>query len=249
MKENIYDNEDFFERYRRFPRSAEGLDAAGEWHELKRMLPSFRDKRVLDLGCGFGWHCAYAAEQGAAAVVGVDLSEKMLAVAKKKTRLENVSYVLCAIEDYEYEKGRFDIVISSLALHYVPSFDDICAKVNRCLAPDGAFVFSVEHPILTSEGKQDWIRDAAGNALHWPVDRYFFEGKRDAAFLGQSVVKYHKTLTTYVKGLLANGFSIVDFCEPQPPEGLMQKIPDMKDELRRPMMLIISAKKTDSMDV
>ncbi len=63
MKENIYDNEDFFECYRRFPRSAKGLDAAGEWHELKRMLPPFRGKRVLDLGCGFGWHCVYAAEQ------------------------------------------------------------------------------------------------------------------------------------------------------------------------------------------
>ncbi len=249
MKENIYDNEDFFERYSRFPRSAEGLDAAGEWRELKRMLPPFRGKRVLDLGCGFGWHCVYAAEQGAADVVGVDLSEKMLVEARRKTQHPNVSYVRCAIEDYEYAKERFDIVISSLALHYVPSFDDICAKVNRCLAPGGAFVFSVEHPIFTAEGKQDWFRDEAGNALHWPVDRYFSEGKRDAVFLGQSVVKYHKSLTTYVKGLLGNGFRIVDFCEPLPPEELVHKMPEMKDELRRPMMLIILAKKTDSMDV
>ncbi len=95
--------------------------------------------------------------------MGVDLSEKMLAEAKRKTRHENVLYVHCAIEDYEYENERFDIVISSLALHYVPSFEDICAKVNRCLAPGGDFVFSVEHPIFTSEGRQDWIRDDAGD--------------------------------------------------------------------------------------
>lgn len=54
MKENHYDNETFFEAYSRFPRSVEGLRAAGEWHELKKLLPDFTDKRVLDLGCGFG---------------------------------------------------------------------------------------------------------------------------------------------------------------------------------------------------
>lgn len=47
------------------PRSKEGLQAAGEWHEFKKLLPDFHQKVVLDLGCGFGWHCIYAAEQGA----------------------------------------------------------------------------------------------------------------------------------------------------------------------------------------
>mgnify|MGYP002317630958 CR=1 FL=1 len=73
MKENKYDDPIFFDKYSRMPRSKEGLDAAGEWHVLRRMLPPFEGKRVLDLGCGFGWHCRYAAEQGATSVVGVDL--------------------------------------------------------------------------------------------------------------------------------------------------------------------------------
>lgn len=72
MKENKYDDPTFFGKYSRMPRSKEGLAAAGEWHVLRRMLPSFEGKRVLDLGCGFGWHCRYAVEQGAASVVGVD---------------------------------------------------------------------------------------------------------------------------------------------------------------------------------
>ena len=73
MKENKYEDELFFEKYRRFPRSVDGLKSAGEWHEFQKMLPDFDGKRVLDLGCGFSWHCTYAAEQGAASVVGSGL--------------------------------------------------------------------------------------------------------------------------------------------------------------------------------
>ncbi|WP_346401841.1 class I SAM-dependent methyltransferase, partial [Listeria monocytogenes] len=74
------------------PRSKEGLQAAGEWHEFKKLLPDFHQKVVLDLGCGFGWHCIYAAEQGAKKVVGVDLSARMLTEAKHKTTSPIVHY-------------------------------------------------------------------------------------------------------------------------------------------------------------
>jgi len=67
-------------------RSVNGLEAAGEWHELKKMLPNFQDKKVLDLGCGFGWHCGFAIENGANSVIGVDISQKMLSEAKNKTK-------------------------------------------------------------------------------------------------------------------------------------------------------------------
>ena len=53
MKENKYDDAAFFEKYSRMPRSREGLAAAGEWHALRKMFPDFKDRRVLDLGCGF----------------------------------------------------------------------------------------------------------------------------------------------------------------------------------------------------
>ena len=54
MIENKYDDETFFAKYSAFPRSVHGLKAAGEWHELKKLLPDFAEKRVLDLGCDFG---------------------------------------------------------------------------------------------------------------------------------------------------------------------------------------------------
>lgn len=242
MKENLYDNEEFFARYSAFPRSVEGLRAAGEWHELRRLLPPFAGKRVLDLGCGFGWHCRYAAEQGAARVVGLDLSEKMLARARRETTDPRIAYVRGAMEDLEAPPGSFDVVLSSLTLHYVEDLEPVFRRIFAALVPGGDFVFSCEHPVFTAEGAQEWCRNEAGENLHWPVDHYFSEGARTAHFLGCEVVKYHRTLTTYVETLLRTGFALTALVEPRPDPALMD-VPGMADELRRPMMLLVSAKK------
>lgn len=242
MRENQYDDEHFFAEYSRFPRSVEGLNAAGEWHELQKLFPDFAGKRVLDIGCGFGWHCIYAAENGAATVLGTDISEKMLAVAREKTSFTNVTYQQIAMEDLDFAPDSFDVVISSLAFHYTPDFATVCEEIHRCLTVGGDFVFSVEHPVFTAEGAQDWYYDSEGVREHWPVDHYFDEGQRDAIFLETHVAKYHRTLTTYLNTVLQAGFMITGIVEPKPAEHLLS-VPSMRDELRRPMMLLVSAKK------
>ena len=65
MKENRYDDPAFFQKYSEMARSKLGLEGAGEWQTLEPMLPDFAGARVLDLGCGYGWHAFYAAENGA----------------------------------------------------------------------------------------------------------------------------------------------------------------------------------------
>ena len=72
---NIYDDKNFFDEYAQMSRSQQGLSGAGEWHQFKAMFPDLRGKIVLDLGCGYGWHCKYAVECGAKQVLGMDLSE------------------------------------------------------------------------------------------------------------------------------------------------------------------------------
>lgn len=245
MKRNKYDDEVFFKKYSQMDRSKKGLSGAGEWKTLEKMLPDFSGKRVLDLGCGYGWHCEYAASHGAKSVIGIDLSEKMLNEARTHHHAEQIKYLRMPMEEIDFPPNSFDVVISSLAFHYIESFEEMVLKVHHCLSPRGDFVFSAEHPVFTAYGSQDWYYDSEGNILHFPVDRYFYEGKRTANFLGEEVLKYHKTLTTYLNALLDNGFELTGIKEPQPSEELLHSVPGMEDELRRPMMIIISAKKKD----
>ncbi len=243
MKQNKYDDDIFFDKYSNMERSKNGLESAGEWHELKKVLPDFQGKRVLDLGCGFGWHCRYAVENGAKSVIGVDISQKMLNEAKSQTTYENIKYICMPIEDIDFPDNSFEVVISSLALHYIQSYEDVLNKINKCLSKGGDFVFSVEHPIFTAQGPQDWYYDDKGSILHWPVDHYFTEGARKAKFLGEEVIKYHRTLTTYLNSLAKAGFEITGVVEPKPAENLLYTVPGMLDELRRPMILLVSARK------
>lgn len=243
MPENKYDDPRFFEKYSQMDRSVHGLEGAGEWPALQKLLPDFSGKRVLDLGCGFGWHCRYAVQQGASSVTGVDLSQSMLDRAAQMTDSPRIQYRQMAIEEADFLPDSFDIVLSSLALHYVASFREICRKVYGCLTAGGSFVFSTEHPVFTAQGPQSWHCDSEGNRLHWPVDRYFLEGERTAVFLGEEMTKYHRTVTTFVTDLLETGFVLTGLCEPQPLPELVEKVPEMRDELRRPMMLILAARK------
>lgn len=243
MKQNKYDDPAFFSAYEQMERSIMGLEGAGEWHILREMIPNLKDKTVLDLGCGFGWHCRYAREQGARSVIGIDLSEKMIQRARDMTDDPSISYKKASLEDIDFPNAQFDVVISSLVFHYMHSFKVICEKVNRWLSPGGSFVFTVEHPIFTSRDEQDWYYGENGNRLHWPVDHYQDERVRQTEFLGEDVTKYHRTLSTYINDLIDSGFVIRRIEESFPSEEMLHRIPNMKDEMRRPMFLMIASEK------
>ena len=217
--------------------------AAGEWPTLEPLLPDFAGKNVLDLGCGLGWHAVFAMEHGAAHVTGTDISEKMLEKARQINGREGIEYRREAFEDTEFPENSFDVVICSLMLHYLASYDEFLEKIHRWLKPDGVLAYTVEHPIFTAEGSQDWYYGQNGEILHFPVDHYFQEGKREAVFLGEKVVKYHRTLAAYLETLMKKGFQLLHVAEPAPTEEMVREIPGMADELRRPMMLIVTARK------
>ena len=238
--ESVYDNEHFFDQYSFMPRSKEGLSAAGEWHQLKPLFPSLQEKSILDLGCGYGWHCKYAEEQGASRIVGIDLSRKMIEEAQKRNGSAKIIYRVCGIEEYEYPENEWDCVVSNLALHYMEDLESVFQKVFRTLKSEGVFLFNIEHPVFTSGVGQDWLYSEDGKIQCWPIDDYFISGKRHTNFLGCDVVKYHHTLTEILMGLLNNGFSLEAVEEAEPPQDMMD-IPGMEDEMRRPMMLLVKA--------
>ena len=239
---SIYDSPDFFQSYADMPRSRYGLSAAGEWHQLQPFFPEVTDKSVLDLGCGYGWHCKYAAQMGAASVLGIDSSHLMIEKAQQINAHENVSYAVRPLEDYDYPAETYDLVISNLVLHYIEDLDQVYRKVYQTLKSGGCFLFNIEHPTFTAGIRQEWVRDEQGEALYWPVEDYYYPGPRDTVFCGQQVRKYHHTLTQILKGLLQAGFCIQAVEEAMPPQDMMH-LPGMTDEMRRPMMLLVKAGK------
>ena len=213
----IYDSQTFFDQYSKMARSRQGLAGAGEWRQLEPLFPELRGKSVLDLGCGYGWHCKYAADHGAETVLGLDASERMIAEARARNAHPRVRYEVQAMDKYGYPGEAYDLVVCNLVLHYVEDLEAVYRNVLRTLRPGGVFLFNIEHP-------------------------YFFPGQRETVFLGQKVKKQHHTLTQILGGLLKTGFRLEAVEEAQPPADMLD-IPGMADELRRPMMLLVRAKK------
>ena len=242
MTQNIYDDAEFFERYSRLPRSVEGLDGAPEWPALRAMLPDLPGLRVLDLGCGFGWFCRWARQQGAAAVLGIDVSEKMLARARADTHDAAISYSRADMEHLELPPGSFDLIYSSLALHYIERLGELLAQVHQALVPGGCFVFSVEHPLFTAPLEPGWSVTAAGRRT-WALDAYLDEGPRSTEWLAKGVIKQHRMLGTYLNMLLGCGFGLTGVEEWGPtPEQIAAK-PLWADERRRPPFLLVSVRR------
>ncbi|WP_026870250.1 class I SAM-dependent methyltransferase [Inquilinus limosus] len=242
--QNIYDDPTFFAGYAALRETESGLNTVLEQPALARLLPaSLAGLRILDLGCGFGDFARAARARGAASVLAIDVSAKMLAEAKRRTEDPAVRYEHAAIETLAVEKGAFDLAVSSLALHYVADYPAAVRKIAAALAPGGRFAFSVEHPICTALGSGQWHRDEAGTELHWPVDRYGEEGRRDTRWFVDGVVKYHRTVAGYVNGLIDAGLTLARLEEPEAEPAALQARPELALQRRRPPFLLLAADK------
>lgn len=242
MTQNVYDNEEFFEGYSRLGRSVAGLDGAAEWPALRAMLPALRGLRLLDLGCGFGWFCRWARRQGAAHVLGIDVSERMLARARADTDDSAITYTRADLEHLELPPASFDLAYSSLVLHYIERLEALLAEVHRALVPGGYLVFSVEHPIYTAPADPRWSVDAAGRTT-WPVDGYLDEGPRSTDWLARGVIKQHRTVATHLNTLLHLGLAIAHVEEWGPTEEQVASRPGLADEHHRPPFLLVAARR------
>ncbi|CAN7273631.1 class I SAM-dependent methyltransferase [Mesorhizobium sp. LjRoot246] len=242
MVQNIYDREDFFAGYSQLGRSVEGLDGAAEWPALRAMLPDVGGLRVADLGCGFGWFCRWAREHGAAQVLGLDLSEKMLARARVAGADTGIAYAKADLDRLSLPQASFDLVYSSLALHYVEDVMQLFGTVYQALVPGGHFVFSTEHPIFMAPTKPGWAIDTDGRKT-WPVDRYLVEGPRSTDWLAKGVVKHHRTIGTTLNALIQTGFTIDHVEEFCPTAEQIAAKPELAEELERPMFLLVSARR------
>jgi SAM-dependent methyltransferase len=208
---------------------------------MRAMLPGLHELSVLDLGCGFGWFCRWARENGATRVLGLDVSERMLERARATTNDPAIAYAREDMEKLELPPAEFDLVYSSLALHYIADFPRLMGQVQQALRPGGALVFSVEHPIFTAPSAPGWKED--GGHRVWPVDDYAMEGQRSTDWLSKGVIKHHRTLATYLNTLLALGFSLHHVEEWTPTDEQIALRPEWAQERDRPPFLLVSARR------
>lgn len=242
MTQNIYDTAPFFDAYSQLPRSVHGLDGAPEWPTLRALLPDLRNARVLDLGCGFGWFCRWASGQGAAHVLGVDVSRNMLARARSQTQDEAIAYRQADLETFAPACGTFHLAYSSLAFHYLSDLAGLLARVRDALVPGGRLVCSVEHPMMTAPMLPDWSQDTAGRPT-WPVSAYLDEGARRTDWLAKGVIKQHRTIETYLRLFAQAGLTLEHLKEWGPSPEQIAAEPDWIKERERPAFLLLAARR------
>lgn len=243
-KQNIFDNTEFFEGYKKIRNNPHSHNNMLEKPALFSMLPNVKDLTILDLGCGYGENCRELKRLGARHVVGIDISEKMLEVANKENKSDGIEYICISMENISSLNHKYDLILSSLAIHYVQDFDKLIEDISNLLNDNGIFIFSQEHPLTTSsKSDNNWTKDESGNVLHYNLSDYGIEGKRETQWIVNGIIKYHRTFSTLLNTLITKGFRIEAVEEPIPDEKLVQEFPKFKKSYDKPDFLLIKSKK------
>ena len=245
MQQNIYDNDVFFEEYKKTRFSDNSYNELLEQPAIKKLIPDLQGKTVLDLGCGFGLNCKEFALAGATDVVGVDLSENMLEQANSLNKLDNIKYCNISMTDIDKLNEKFDFVFSSLAFHYIEDFEMLLKRIYNVLNDNGILLFSQEHPIVTAvkNGGDNYIKRLNGEVKGFLLNNYADMGIRKEKWFIDGVEKYHRTLSYIFNTLIKCGFTIEAVDEPLPDEEAMKQRDGLKKELIKPTFLIVKATK------
>ena len=236
----FYDDERVFATYLAHRRRPDNPNDTLERPALLELLGSVAGLRVLDLGCGDARFGRELLAEGCQSYTGLEGSHNMAAAARETLAGTAGRLVESTIEAWEYPPDAFDLVVSRLALHYVDDVGAVCRQVARTLVEGGRFVFSVEHPVITSCDR-GW--PAGTQRQDWLVDEYHVPGRRVTSWLGGEVVKYHRTVEEYFRLLQAAGFTIEGLREGRPRRELLASEETYRRRLRIPLFLLLAARK------
>lgn len=237
---NFYDDETVFATYMNLRQRVDTANDTLEKPVIMNLIQPITDKRILDLGCGNAVIGRELLQYGAASYLGVEGSHKMATVAKQTLMDTTGEVILQTIENWTYPHAAFDLAIARLSLHYIADLAPIYTNIFHALTPKGRFVFSVEHPVITS-CDQGWTSGTPRQ--NWVVDNYFTTGLRVTNWLGGIVQKYHRTVEDYFHLLQEAGFMIEDLREARPQQENFQDVNTYERRSRIPLFLILAARK------
>lgn len=118
---------------------------------------------VLDAGCGTGL-CGPLLAPYARRLIGVDLSEGMLALAKEKQVYDGL--IKGELTDYmRAQPATFDVIVSADTLVYFGDLESVVGAAASALRPDGVFIFTLEHAV-GGAADVDWRLELHGRYSH-----------------------------------------------------------------------------------
>ena len=100
--------------------------------EIRALSP----QRVLEVGCGWGELAEWIARDTGAEVVAVDLSSRMVELARER----GVDARVADVQQLPFADGEFDLVVAAWMLYHVPDLDGGLRELARVLRPGGGLV-------------------------------------------------------------------------------------------------------------
>jgi trans-aconitate methyltransferase len=231
----VYDNNDFFQNYLSRRNREDSPNNIIEKPALLELIGDVAGKQILDLGCGDARFGDELLKQGCSFYEGVEGSKNMVNEAMRVLVSERTSIHHSTMEDWSYPCEKYDLVISRLAIHYLQDLEPVFRNVRNSLNLNGQFVFSVQHPVLTSSMKSIAV---SGKKADWIVDDYFEIGERTEPWIRENVIKYHRTIEEYYRALKNSGFKIEDISECKPQPERFNNTEEYKRRLRIPLFLL-----------
>ena len=245
-KQNVYDNDAFFENFRRSRDDQVNFNDCIETPILFSMLPDLRGKTVLDIGCGMGQHAKQYSDRGARSVLGIDISAKMLAYAREHSGADNITYRQMAMEDLGELDRQFDLVTSSLVFDYVEDFGGLMRTIHGLMKDGAEFVFSMSHPIVTAwDGAYDrYTRTETGERLYANLRNYCLEGPRKVDWVVNGYECYHRTVSSLINALIRAGFTLEECQEAHISDEMRKQYPALfGGTIHRPEFIFFRCRK------
>jgi 2-polyprenyl-3-methyl-5-hydroxy-6-metoxy-1,4-benzoquinol methylase len=194
-----------------------------ERYTLLRLAGDVAGKAVIDLACGEGYYTRALRQQGAARIVGVDLSRGMIGLAEveEAQRPLGIDYRIGDARDLDMA-GEFDLVFAAYLLNYAHTAEELtqmCWAVARALRPGGRFVTANSNPIFPTGHSYGYSRRVVGELVEGaPIVLEFF--LPDGSF---EVTNYYLSVETMGEAFRAAGLRQVRWHAPQvSPEGLRE---------------------------
>jgi toxoflavin synthase len=118
---------------------------------LMRLIGDPTGKTVLDVACGEGFYTRMIRQRGAAKVTGVDLSEKMIRLARtsEAQQRQGIDYFVGDGRDLGIAEANYDLAVAAYFLNYAhdrAELNAMCSGIARCLKPGGRFVTVNSNP-------------------------------------------------------------------------------------------------------